>query len=179
MPKLAAKDRKKVEVAEATSGDFEPLRPGKYLATLDEVEAKTSSNGNPMWVAQFTDLHNSRGEKQPGRQWYNLNLPTSPTPPEDYPKSKEKWEQYQDLCAGRIKAFFEAFGFTVDSDTDEMVGEQVILTVGVRTIDKGQRAGEKTNQVNGVAALDSVSWAEDVAAGGEGTGGGDKDDDEF
>lgn len=178
MPKLAAKDRKKVDAAEAVGGDFEPLKPGKYVATLSGVEAKTSNNGNPMWVAEFENILNSKGEKQPGRQWYNLNLPTTEKAPENYQNTQEKWETYQALCAGRIKSFFEAFGYTVDSDTDEMVGEQVVLTIGVRTIQNGDRAGQKANSVNGVSSLESVSWAEDVAAGGEGVAGGG-DDDEF
>lgn len=159
MPKLAAKDRKKVQKAEAVGGGFEPLKPGKYVAELSNVEAKNSAAGNPMWVAEFTEIHNLDGEKQPGRQWYNLNLPTTNEPPEGYTKGAEKWEQYQNLCAGRIKAFFEAFGFTVDSDTDELIGERVVLQIGVRTIQNGDRAGEQTNSVNGVQPLDSVNYA--------------------
>lgn len=157
MPKLAAKVRKKVEKATAVSGEFEPLKPGKYIATLNEVDARNSNAGNPMWVAEFGDIENLDGETQPGRQWYNLNLPTTDTPPEGYTKGKDKWEQYQRLCEGRLKAFFEAFGFTEDSDTDEMVGDQVVIILGVRTITNGPRAGERTNSVNGVAPLDSVN----------------------
>lgn len=158
MPKLSAKDRKKVAKAEAVGGGFEPLKPGKYVATLSNVEAKTSSAGNPMWVAEFEEIHNLDGDKQPGRQWYNLNLPTSDTPPDGYAKGAEKWEQYQRLCEGRIKQFFEVFGFTEDSDTDEMIGERCVLVLGVRTIQNGARAGEVTNSVNGIAAFDSVNY---------------------
>lgn len=168
MPKLAVKDRKKVQKAEAVGGGFEPLRPGKYIATLANVEAKNSNAGNPMWVAEFEDIHDLDGEKQPGRQWYNLNLPTTDEAPADYEKGQEKWEQYQALCAGRIKAFFEAFGYTPDSDTDEMIGERCVLQIGVRTIQNGPRKGEATNSVNGVAALDSVDF--------EDAGDGDDDD---
>lgn len=159
MPKLAVKDRKKVEKAQAVGGGFEPYKPGKYVATLSAVEAKNSSAGNPMWVAEFEDITNLDGDKMPGRQWYNLNLPTTPTPPEGYAKGKEKWEQYQDLCSGRIKAFFETFGFTVDSDTDEMIGEKCVIRIGIRTIQNGPKAGEQTNSVDGIAPLDSVDFA--------------------
>jgi len=172
MPKLAAKMRKKVEKATATTGEFEPLTPGKYIAELSEVEAKASSGGAPMWVAEFTNLHNLEGEKQPGRQWYNLMLPQE-SMPDDYEKGEEKWDQYQDLCEGRLKGFFEAFGFSVDSDTDEMIGERCVLIVGVRTIQRGERAGQKVNQVNGVKPLDSVDFED---ADGDG---GTKDGDEF
>jgi hypothetical protein len=175
MPKLAAKTRKKVAKAEAVAGgDFEPLAPGKYIATLAGVEAKTSNAGNPMWVAEFEEIHDLDGDRQPGRQWYNLNLPVD-TMPDDYePKRLRKgqtredsWENYQRLCEGRLKGFFEAFGYEVDSDTDEFVGEQCVIIIGVRTITQGARAGEKTNQVNGVAPLDSVDYEGAEDGGGE------------
>lgn len=156
MAKLAAKDRKKVAAAEATQGGFELIAPGKYRAALKDVETRTSNAGNPMWVAVFNEIHGLDGKKVPGQQWYNLNLPTSDTPPDGYEKGAEKWEQYQALCAGRIKAFFEAFGYTVDSDTDEMIGDECIIQIGIRTIKSGAKAGEKANEVNGVFPLDSV-----------------------
>lgn len=164
MPKLAAKDRKKVEKSEATSSEFTPMPPGKYVAELTKVEAKNSAAGNPMWVAEFDEIYNLDGEKQPGRLWYNLNLPTTNTPPDGYtPKGKEKnpekaWESYQNMCAGRIKQFFEVFGYEIDSDTDEMIGERAVLIVGVGTISKGPRQGQQTNQVNGIASIDSVDF---------------------
>ena len=172
MPKLAAKDRKKVKKAEAVSGGFEPLKPGKYVAQLSAVEAKNSAAGNPMWVAEFDEIHDLDGERQPGRQWYNLNLPTTDTPPDGYTgkgkkSPEESWAQYQELCAGRLKAFFEAFGYTEDSDTDEMIGERAVIQIGIRTIQNGPRTGETTNSVNGVLPLDSVDYE-----------GGDDDDDE-
>lgn len=176
MPKLAAKDRKKVDKAEAVSGGFDLLKPGKYIAELSDVEAKSSNSGSPMWVAEFSEIHDLDGDRYPGRQWYNLNLPTTDTPPEGYtPKNSKKspeeaWANFQQLCAGRLKAFFEAFGFTADSDTDEMIGERCVLQIGIRTIQQGARAGEQTNTVNGVFPLDSVDY--------EGSG-DDDDDDNF
>jgi hypothetical protein len=177
MPKLAAKVRKKVEKAKAVSGGFEPMPAGKYVATLSEVEATTSAAGNPMWKTVWTDLTNLDGEEFPGRQWYNLMLPQD-TMPEDYrpgPSSKKSpedaWEAYQALCEGRLKAFFEAFEMTIDSDTDEMIGERAVLQVGIRTIQKGAKAGELTNDVNNVLPLDSVDFEDD--------GGTKKDEDNF
>lgn len=167
MPKLAAKDRKKVEKADAVSGDFQPLTPGKYIATLSQVEAKNSAAGNPVWNAEFTDVMTLEGEKQPGRQWYNLNLPTSDEAPEGYTKGAEKWATYQRMCAGRLKAFFEAFGYTVDSDTDEMIGDKVVLQIGITTIQKGPRAGQKTNSVNAVLPLGEIDTSDFESSDGE------------
>lgn len=173
MPKLAARDRKIVETAEPSG--FQPLPPGKYIATLSKVEAKTSSNGNPTWSAEFTDIHDLDGNRKPGRLWLNLNLPVEKMPdnytPRNSAKSREEsWEIFQNISASRLKEFFEAFGYTVDSDTDEMIGERAVLIVGIGTIQRGPRTGQETNQVNGIASLDTVQFSD---AGADGT------DDEF
>lgn len=160
MAKLAAKDRKKAEKAQAVTGEFKPLPAGKYVAELLEVETKVSGNGNAYWNAQFNEIHNMQGEKQPGRQFYRLMLPIDKMPA-DYKaettlsdaEKAEKWEVYQSLTAGRIKAFFEAFGYSLDSDTDEMIGDRCILQIGIRTIQQGERAGQLTNEVNAVLPL--------------------------
>lgn len=182
MPKLAAKDRKKVAKAEATSGEFEPMPPGKYVATLKDVEAKTSGAGNSYWNAEFEEIHDLDGERFPGRQWYMIMLPID-SMPDDYVPGKNKkagtkptkaeqvdaWDKYQGLTAGRIKAFFEAFGFSEDSDTDEMIGERCVLQIGVETINQGPRTGQQTNRVNAVFPL-----TEDLAE--VGADGGSSDD---
>lgn len=163
MPKLNTKDRKKVQKAEAVSGEFEPLTPGKYVASLSEVEVRTSQNGNPMWNITYTDLQTMDGESVSGRQWYTLMLPQDKMP-EDYKPSDNAlkrakgdvaaaWDNYQEFVAGRIKSWFEAHGYDVDSDTDELIGEQVILQIGVETINRGERAGQRTNRVNAVLPL--------------------------
>lgn len=159
MAKLNAKDRKKVAKAEANSGEFQPYPPGKYIGALSEVEVKTSGNGNPMWNVTFTDITTLDGESMPGRQWYTLMLPQDKMPEGYTPRNSKKspedaWATYQDLTAGRIKAFFEAFGYSEDSDTDEMIGDKVILQIGIETIQQGAKKGQKTNRVNAVLPLD-------------------------
>jgi len=176
MAKLAVKDRRKVKKAEAVSGDFEPWPAGKYVGELSDVEVKVSAAGNAYWNITYTDCVNMDSESFPGRQWYTLMLPADEMPA-DYkpgPKAKEQdpekaWEIYQNLVAGKIKAWFEAHGFTEDSDTDEMIGTQAVLQVGIETIQRGAKAGEKTNRVNSVKPLPE-DWD------GEGSGSDDGDD---
>lgn len=180
MPKLAAKDRKKVEKAEAATGEFALIPPGKYVAELMEVEARTSAAGNPLWVAVFTKITGQDGTEYPGRQWFNINLPISDQRPDGWkpgPRNREQdpdkaWASYQAFVAANVRAFFDAFGYTPDSDTDEMVGERAVIRIGQRTIQSGNRAGEESNQVTAVLPLSSVDWADSAGDGG-------KDEDEF
>lgn len=153
MPKLNQGLAQAVGEAEAVHG-FGLIEPGKYVARLAEVRADTTSAGNPMWVCEFQDIRTLDGQRVPGRQWWNLNLPLDPnTPPANYEKGPEKWAQAQGLSAGRLKAFFDAFGYTSDSDTEEMIGEEAVITIGVRTIQQGARQGEKANQINDIEPL--------------------------
>lgn len=172
MPKLAKKHQKAAAAADIPGGGFTLLEPGKYIARLSKVEAKTSQAGNPVWNAEFDEITGLDGESYPGRQWLNLNLPIDTMPDTYRPDDDEatrvkKWDSYQALSAGRLHGFFEAFGFTVDSDTDEMIGEKALLTIGIGTIQRGPKAGDETNQVNHIEPLGDVDASDD------------DDDDEF
>jgi len=136
MPKLNKKQASEVEKAEAASGSF-LLPEGRYAAQLLKVEEK-EGNEYPYWVWQFGNLHNKAGELVPGRQWNNTSLS---------PKS-----------FGFLKATFEAFGYTTDSDTDEMVGEWVTLYLVQEPIAKGPRAGQLRNSVQSVFEFDGDEY---------------------
>lgn len=173
MPKLDSKTAAAVESSEAVhGGDFEPLLPGRYLARLSNVEVRDQKNkhGALQWNAEFEEIHSlETGERQIGRQWLNLTLPSSAKPPASYANGPEKWEKYQNLLRGRLAAFFEAFGYTSDSDTDEMLGEWAVIKVSQRTIETGPKQGQITNQVDDVlpvpedVELPEVDDPDDVA----------------
>lgn len=155
MPKLDSKVASAVDEREAVhGGDFEPIDPGKYLARLVKVDVKDEKNkyGALQWSGEFDNLHplDDLDSKAPGRQWLNLTLPTSSKPHALYADGPEKWEKYQNMLLGRLKAFFEAFGFTSDSDTDELLGEWAVITVGTETAQGGKRQGKLVNKVNDI-----------------------------
>lgn len=161
MPKLAAAAAKAVGGAEAVhgGGTFEPLAPGDYLARLRDVTVRdnTDKYGAAQWSAEFENLvFLEDREPAPGRQWLNLTIPIGKKVPEKYPNGPEKWEKYQEMVKGRLKAFFEAFGFTTDSDTDELVGEYAVITLRVRTIQSGPKEGQLTNEVVDIKSLEDV-----------------------
>jgi hypothetical protein len=164
MPKLPKKEAKRTSEAEEVQDGFEPLPAGKYIATLGGVEDKIAqSSGAPMWGIELEDLFDLEGNEQPGRQFTNLVLPGDDEVPDDYTgksnskKSiEEQWKSRNDFLRSKIKQFFTAFGFTSDSDTDELVGERCVIMLTVETIGAGKRKGQLGNQVAGFYTLDSV-----------------------
>lgn len=157
MPKLDSKTANAVSETEAVhGGDFSPLEPGEYLARLVEVEVRDEKNkyGALQWSAEFDSLHSFDAEgvieKQPGRQWLNLTLPTTAKPHPAYEGGPDKWEKYQNMLRGRLAAFFEAFGYTADSDTEEMHGEWAVLVIGTETAQRGKNEGKLVNRVNDI-----------------------------
>lgn len=154
MPRLAKNAVRQVAAAEAVSGGFELLRPGKYRARLFSVEARESSTGKPGWNVQFNKLQSLDGEETyPGRQFMWMTLPGTPEPKDEKSEEHKKWETTERLSAGRLKAFFQAFGYTEDSDTDEMLGERCVLRISIDTIQAGARKGEQQNSVREVLPM--------------------------
>ena len=174
MPKLAANAAKAVGAAEAVhgGGEFEPHPPGKYLARLTDVSVRDELNkyDAPQWSAEFQDLVSlETQEAVPGRQWLELTIPTGSKVHPSYTNGPEKWAKYQEMVQGRLKAFFEAFGYTVDSDTDEMLNEYAILTLGITTVQQGVNEGKKRNRVTDIEAVpEDFDWeAHGVTSAGE------------
>jgi len=159
MPKLPSKVAKEVEKAEAAGSGSYLLPEGRYAAQLVKVEEK-DGNEYPYWVWEFTNLHNDEGTKCPGKMWNNTSLS---------PRSR-----------GFLKQTFEAFGYTTDSDTEEMIGEWVVLHLVQEPIAKGPKAGQLRNSVSALAEFVPEDWdfepGELVAAGGVSTR---KDEDEY
>lgn len=138
MPKLNKTVAKRVAgVDPDAGGNFEALEPGTYTGRLSKVDEKTSSKGNEMWVWEFDELLDEDGNKAPGRLWVNTVL---------LPQSD--WVMAQ---------AFHAFGYTPDSDTDEIVGERCGLVVSKRVIEQGTRKGQMGNNVDRMIPIDGAS----------------------
>ncbi|AYQ99504.1 hypothetical protein PBI_JOHANN_49 [Microbacterium phage Johann] len=164
MPKLSANAAKAVQETEAVhgGGDFEPLAAGKYLGRLADVKVRDQLNkhGAPQWSAEFQNLVSMETlEGAPGRQWLELTVPTGSKVPASYTNGPEKWAKYQAMVQGRLNAFFEAFGYTADSDTDEMLNEWAIITLKIETIQQGPKEGQLTNRVVDIEAVpEDFDW---------------------
>lgn len=156
MPKLDKTMMKAVESAETTSGEFALIEPGRYFATLTKVDVRDANYGGTQWSCEFSDITDVNGKRSSGRQWLNLNLPVAGAMPATYQNGEDKWQKFQAVSAARLKGFFEAFGYTTDSDTDEMIGEQAVIEIEIRTIQNGPRRGEQVNGVKNVLPLSKL-----------------------
>lgn len=162
MPKLDKKTQKATEAAEEWGDGFALLPDGRYAGRLAKVEVRDGRNYD-YWSWEFNHLHDEDGKEHPGRLWHNTSM--SPN------------------ALGNLKKTFSAMGYSLDSDTDEMVGDWVTLTVGTEIQAQGKRAGEKRNVVRGLAELNEDEFdfdpdeiPEDApAVGGPATGGSENE----
>jgi hypothetical protein len=133
VPKLQKDQAKRVDAAESTS--YETIPDGIYVAELVNVKisAAAGASGHHYWT---WELKIADGAHENRRLWYTTSL--SP---------QSEWV---------LKGAFDAFGFTANSDTDEMIGEKVKAVVGHRTISQGTRTGEIANSVDQLLKYDGA-----------------------
>jgi len=145
MPKLNKKKAKSVEAAE--SSGFSIIPGGVYVSELTKVEVHPSPAGNAdVWWAFFKVVEDGDHEGHELLGFVSLS----------------------DKAEFKMKEFFDAFGEPADTDTDDLLGEEIRLAVSVITAQKGKRQGQEINSVEEFLPLD-----------GKGTGGEDAEDEPF
>jgi hypothetical protein len=149
MPRLPSEAAKKAKEA-AAAGGFTPLKAGTCEARLTKCEATTAkSSGNPMWKWEFEIVEDPYVGR---RQWVNTVL-----------VENAMW---------KLGEVFEAFGVPTDTDTEELIGEHVLLEVSEQPISGGARAGQPGNNVDRVLPLDADAAAAVAEERGEPVGAG-------
>lgn len=141
MPKL--NDDVAAKVDEAEDG-FQPVEEGIYvLELMEDVEVKEGKVA-PYWRWTFEI---PEGEKGAGRRfWTNTSL--------------------SDAAYWKLKEAFDAFGVPTNTDTEDLVKRRVKALITIRTIEKGKREGELTNEIEKLLPLDHVDDA--PSANGDG-----------
>lgn len=142
MPKLDTNTAQRVQkgAENADSGDYEPLPEGMYRLSLRSVTVKTLETskepklvGCPMWVWEFEI---PEGEENSGRRfWTQRILPA------------DNGYQHADFMMAKFAEPFEALGGTVDTDTDDLLGNTCRGFVIQQVAEKGKRAGQTTNSL--------------------------------
>lgn len=129
MPQLSAKKAKKV--AKATS-EYKLLDNGIYRFKLLAVET---------------------GEGDAGPYWrWDLQIPEGC---EGHPRKLSHFTSLSAESEFKMKEAFEAFGASMDTHTDKLVGKEVLGEVVQRKIEKGNRAGQMGNNIAQLMSPDS------------------------
>ncbi len=145
MPKLDKGYADEVDQEEA--GDFKPLKPGKYVYRLVEVEeGETGPNsqnpGTPKWVWKLAVDKDFHPELRKGRWQTTLQ--------EHVPLTNNmKW---------KTKQLFTGFGYTADSDTDEIIEDEDARIVAQVKTGKDVQSGDDRTQAVRYIAFDSSKW---------------------
>jgi hypothetical protein len=125
MAKIPQNLRDKAEASAESWGQFVLLNPGLYAARLEEVDTtRPDGPAGPFWVWIF------KYENQPGKAFLNTS--------------------FSEKAIGSVGAVYRAFDAPIDEDTDELIGELCILSIGVGVVKKGERKGQKRNEVSAV-----------------------------
>ncbi len=148
MAKLNKAMQKQVD---SSSSGFDPMPDGIYHFRLRDVDATRSGPAGPYWSWDYECVEEGHVGR---RQWNNTSL-----------SEKAAW---------KMKEAFTAHGVPLDTDTDEIIGGIVRLTLSTRTIQPpSPRAGEQTNQVDKVSPPDpDFQLPDTVADAAPGSSGG-------
>ncbi len=115
---------------QGNTGNFEPLPPGWYSATMAGAELKATKNGTGQYISIRYDI---TGPTHQGRVVFgNLNIRNA------NPKAEEIGrQQLGDIC--------RAIGLARVGDTDQLIGNSLMIKLD---IEKSEQYGDK-NQVKG------------------------------
>ena len=119
---------------QGNSGNFDPLPPGWYSATMSAAEIKDTKTGTGQYIALRYDI---TGPTHQGRVVFgNLNIRNQS------PKAEEIGrQQLGDIC--------RAIGLAKVGDTDQLIGHSLMIKLD---IEKSPQYGDK-NQVKGFKAI--------------------------
>lgn len=151
MPKLASAAAKKAAASaeNAPAGEFPVLDEGTYRIRLTGVDVEKVKNskdpkliGAPVWVWKFSISPDDESETAVSAKfWHRCTLPV-------------EGAEYFDFLNGLFVAPFDAYGVSVDTDTDELVGRDIRAYVIQRVMEKGKRKNKTVNEIESLLPLD-------------------------
>jgi len=126
VPKLNAAIQQQVANA-PESGAFGPAPEGIYTVKLRQVEVR--GDDNPYWSTEWEIVADAAGDQTYAKRRLFENISLG---------EKSAW---------KMRQFFDAMGYTYDSDTDEMIGDVCQAVVVQREIEQGKRKGQIGNEI--------------------------------
>lgn len=126
------------------SGNFEPLPPGDYTATITQAEVKATADTTGEYIKIRLDI---TGPTHQGRVVFaNLNTRNAS------PKAEE-------IGRAQLGEIMRALGLPRVRDTDEIIGGHIGIKLAIRparTDEKTGRTYEPSNEVRGYKSLNSA-----------------------
>lgn len=147
MPKLPQNIQEKAEQAE--SKDFSAFPAGTYEVQLTKIDTTKvgKSSKVPYWELELTV--------------------TDAAPAESRARGRKVWDNMSlgEDSAWKVKQVFDAFGYELSSDSDEMVGELCLAEIGTEIQAQGAKAGQVVNVVNKLMPVGGAMATSGAAVG--------------
>lgn len=135
---------------QSTGGNFDPLPPGWYTATITQAELKDTKSGSGQYIKVRYDV---TGPTHQGRVVFgNINIRNQ------NPKAEEIGQQ-------QLGDLMRSIGLSRVTDTDELLNHSVSIKLKIRE----QEGYEPTNDVSGFKAAGGGSAAPAAPFGGTAT----------
>lgn len=136
MPKLNPTKAAEVKKAGEEGSKFTLLPIGFFVVKLTDVEGTESAKGKPMWVWKFETREYLSG--QPLVDGKEMN-----------PVGKEVWYRtvIQENTLWDLDRVFAAFDAEPDTDTDELVGDEIVVMIDQSVITGGKSKGKMGNEI--------------------------------
>ena len=128
---------------EAEDLSFEPLPVGEYIAQVKKAEIKTTSAGTGEYISLQWEILEADDSKHVGRVVFqNLNIVN----PNDMAVK---------IAKSQLKQINTALGISELTDTDELLGQPVKITLKIRPAKDGYDANNDVAKVKAISSGDS------------------------
>lgn len=138
------------DLPDDTGGDYTPLPEGEYSVTIKDAEVKATNDGTGQYIKLRLDV---QGPTHAGRVVFsNINI-------------RNKSEQAEQIGRGQLKAVMSALGIATLTDTDQLIGGQLIVKLSVRPARTDEKTGKSYEASNDVKAYKPAGGAPMAAPG--------------
>lgn len=138
------------DLPDDTGGDYTPLPEGEYSVTIKDAEVKATNDGTGQYIKLRLDV---QGPTHVGRVVFsNINI-------------RNKSEQAEQIGRGQLKAVMSALGIATLTDTDQLIGGQLIVKLSVRAARTDEKTGKTYEASNEVKAYKPAGGSPMAAPG--------------
>lgn len=138
------------DLPDDTGGDYTPLPEGEYSVTIKDAEVKATNDGTGQYIKLRLDV---QGPTHAGRVVFsNINI-------------RNKSEQAEQIGRGQLKTVMSALGIATLTDTDQLIGGQLIVKLSVRAARTDEKTGKTYEASNDVKAYKPAGGAPMAAPG--------------